>query len=236
MKSLIMNAGIGKRMGELTKNKPKCLIEIDKGQTILGRQLEFLAKNGIDDIIMTTGYLEDKIKNYVSINFPSLNIKYVYNPKYSSTNCIYSLYLTEGLIDEDVIFMTGDLVFDEKILKDLLNSDHTDLVIVNSRVKPPEKDFKSRIVGNTITEIGTEIYGESCFLTFPIYKLSKNSFSSWMSEIKSFVKKGETNIQAEKAIKKIYDKINLTPFFLDNEFISEVDTREELKEIRDYLK
>lgn len=236
MKALIINAGVGKRMGDLTKDKPKCLIEIANKQTILGRQLEMLANNNVNNIIMTTGYFEDKIRNYVTENFPNANINYIYNPKYTSTNCIYSVFLTREVIDDDILFITGDLVFDEKVIKKLLNTNYPNLVIVNNNVKPPKKDFKSRIEGDIVKEIGINVFGKNCFFSLPIYKISKDSFLLWTKEIEKLVKKGEIQAYAETVFNNISSQINLKPIYLNNEFCTEIDTTEELEIVRKYLK
>ena len=183
MKALIMNAGIGKRMKDLTRDKPKCLIEIADGQTILGRQLEMLATNNVNDIIMTTGYCEDKIKNYVKENFPRMKVDSVYNPKYDSTNCIYSVFLTKNLIDDDILFMAGDLVFEENVLRKILDYQGQNGVLINDKVKPPEKDFKARIKDGVVNEIGIDVFGQNCFFSLPIYKISKQDFLLWTQEM-----------------------------------------------------
>ncbi|MFX1588654.1 MAG: sugar phosphate nucleotidyltransferase, partial [Promethearchaeota archaeon] len=76
MKVIILNAGIGKRFGDLTKNKPKCLIKITKKETILDLQLKTLIECNFIDIVMLTGPFEDMIKNHVNENYPILNVQY----------------------------------------------------------------------------------------------------------------------------------------------------------------
>ena len=93
MKVIILNSGLGKRLADLTKDKPKCLINITQEETILGYQLTLLKKNNLLDVIITTGPFEDLIKEYIKNRFSEFNIKYIFNPKYNSTNYIYSLYL-----------------------------------------------------------------------------------------------------------------------------------------------
>lgn len=235
MKAVILNSGLGKRMGELSKDKPKCLIELSKGETILGRQLKILINNGVTDIIMTTGHFEDKIKNYIKKKFPELHVKYVHNPKYDSTNCIYSLFLTKEFIDDDVIFMTGDLVFDKNVFQRLLNSDEQNIVLVNKEVKPPKTEFKSRIEDNMVKEINVNIFGEKCFFSIPIYKVSKEAFLLWLLEVEKFVKKGKTNVFAEEAFNNISSRIKLKPLYFNNELCMEVDNNCDLEIARKRL-
>ena len=89
MKALILNSGLGSRMGALTSEHPKCMTEIDEKDTIISRQLRMLASAGIKDIVITTGYYDDVLVNYVKTLDLDLNITYVKNPVYNKTNYIY---------------------------------------------------------------------------------------------------------------------------------------------------
>ena len=64
MKALILNSGVGKRMGDITKEHPKCMTEITNDDTILSRQLKQLSENNIREVVMTTGPFEDVLKDY----------------------------------------------------------------------------------------------------------------------------------------------------------------------------
>ena len=103
MIALILNSGLGHRMGVLTSEHPKCMTEISSKDTILSRQLKLLAAAGIDEVIMTTGYFDDVLVNYCkSLELP-LKYTFVNNPLYSQTNYIYSIYCAREYIkDEDI--------------------------------------------------------------------------------------------------------------------------------------
>ena len=64
MKALILNSGMGKRMGVLTSEHPKCMTEVSFKDTILSRQLRLIAESGIEEVVMTTGYFDDVLVNY----------------------------------------------------------------------------------------------------------------------------------------------------------------------------
>ena len=93
MKALILNSGMGRRMGVLTSEHPKCMTEIYGTETILSRQLRMIAEAGITDVVMTTGYYEDVLIGYCdSLHLP-LNYRFIKNPLYDETNYIYSALL-----------------------------------------------------------------------------------------------------------------------------------------------
>ena len=110
MKAIILASGIGKRLRPLTNNMPKSLIKI-KDKTILEYQLDSLLKCKIEKVIITTGPFEEKIKEFLKTKYRNLDVTYVNNPKYETTNYIYSLWLTKDFIDDDVILFHGDLLF-----------------------------------------------------------------------------------------------------------------------------
>ncbi len=97
----------------LTEDKPKCLLEID-GKTMLEITLEAMRQNKIEDIVMVTGYMKDKI------NYP--NIKYYYNPKYLENNILASLFCAENEMNDGFISSYSDIIFGPEIVRKLLQS------------------------------------------------------------------------------------------------------------------
>ena len=124
MKALILNSGLGSRMGVLTSEHPKCMTEISARETILSRQLKMLADAGVTEVVMTTGAFDSVLVTYCnSLELP-LNITFVKNPVYDKTNYIYSIYCArEYLKDEDIILMHGDLVFENTVFDQVMASE-----------------------------------------------------------------------------------------------------------------
>jgi choline kinase len=113
MKAIIVAAGIGSRLGDLTKDLPKPLVDVN-GKSILERQIEIFKKFGIDEIFVVTGYKKDKIT--------FSNVKYIYNSEYQQTEQIGSLMKARKHISGDVIISFGDIIFEESILQQLLEN------------------------------------------------------------------------------------------------------------------
>ena len=235
MKALILNSGVGKRLNPLTNKTPKCLTKLN-GKTILGHEVENILHYGINDFIITVGPYEEKIKKFMAENFPEANMTYVKNPNYKSTNAIYSLWLTRHLIDDDILTMHGDMVFDRNLLGNLLNDKSTNCVLVNNKIDPPEKDFKGKIENGIVTKISVNLSVENNFFLAPIYKFSKDSFNIWLTEIDKFVKDGNVKVYGEEAFNKIYDKIKLHPVYFSDEFCMEIDDLNDLEIARRFFK
>src|SRR5580698_3260661 len=108
MKAVILAAGIASRLRPLTDNTPKCLLKVGD-KIILELTIDNIIANNIDDVIIVTGYLEEQIKNFVSVKYPHLNVAYIYNDIYSSTNNIYSLWLAkDSLLGDEMLLMDSD--------------------------------------------------------------------------------------------------------------------------------
>ncbi len=119
--AIILAAGKGTRLRPLTDDIPKCMVEID-GKPMLEWQLDLLTDAGIENIVVVTGYLEDKIR------YPQ--ITKVHNPEYSSTNMVYSLFCAEEYLQGDLIISYGDIIYSDEVLQKLMDSDE-DIVIAS---------------------------------------------------------------------------------------------------------
>lgn len=227
MKAFIFNSGTGSRMGELTLTRPKALIELTNGETILGRQIRLLKNAGIRDIIISTGPFEEQIFELTK-NYSQLTFRFVNNDIYKDTNNIYSLFLAEKYIDDDFIVMHGDLVFDSLLLDELINHNDVDVCLINTLAKQPEKDFKGRIIDGKLEEISVSIFDENCFALQPLYKFSKKTMMEWLMEIRSFVKSGQVTVYAETALNEILYRLDISFLDYKSHYIEEIDNKEDL--------
>ena len=131
MQAIILAAGMGKRLGELTKNNTKCMIEVN-GIKLIDRMLSQLADLKLTRVVIVVGYQADNLKQHISDRYKDkLNIEYVLNPIYDKTNNIYSLALAkQQLQEDDTILLESDLIFDFKMLKLLTENPYPNLALV----------------------------------------------------------------------------------------------------------
>ena len=124
MQSIILAAGLGSRLGELTKECTKCMVKIN-GITLIERMLRQLDRYGMDRIIIVTGYKGDILKDYVQnlrINTP---VVFVDNSDYRHTNNIYSLWLTREFLEEmDSLVLESDMIFEDRVIEKMLAVDN----------------------------------------------------------------------------------------------------------------
>ncbi len=234
MKALILNSGLGHRMGVLTSEHPKCMTEIAGKETILSRQLKLLERAGIREVVMTTGYFDKVLMDYCDSLGLSLHIEFVNNPVYDKTNYIYSIYCARDYLrDEDIVLMHGDLVFEESVLKDLIACDKS-CMKVSSTAPIPEKDFKAVIKDGYVQKVGIEFFDDvnECQA---LYKLNKEDWNVWLDSIEKFCDEKNTNVYAENALNVVTDKCHIFAYDVKDRLCAEIDTPEDLEMIKERL-
>lgn len=142
MKAIILAAGIASRLRPLTNNTPKCLLKVGD-KSILELTINNLISNGIKDVVVVTGYLKEMIEDFLLNKYPQVNFKFIFNEKYDTTNNIYSLWLSkEELLGHDMLLMDSDIVFDGRIIGQLLNSEYENCLAMRSDHELEDEEMK----------------------------------------------------------------------------------------------
>ena len=132
MNAIFIAAGEGLRLENVTKDLPKPLVDVN-GKSILERQISLLRKNNVNDIVVITGYKKEK--------FTFKNIEYVHNPNFREQEQTGSLMVARSKIAGDILIMFGDILFDEIILQQMLDSKGDIVIAVD---KNWEKSYEER--------------------------------------------------------------------------------------------
>ncbi|OGU83816.1 MAG: hypothetical protein A2W11_03410 [Ignavibacteria bacterium RBG_16_35_7] len=145
MKSVILAAGVSARLRPLTNDIPKCLLKIG-AKTILQRTLDNLLAYNLNNVIIVTGYLQEQIKNFINGFYPQLEINYIFNDKYDTTNNIYSLWMTKDFVaNDEMLLMDSDILFDKRILGLLLKSEYRNCLALRSDHQLSDEEIKVRL-------------------------------------------------------------------------------------------
>ena len=228
MKALILNSGLGHRMGVITKEHPKCMTEISSKNTILSRQLRQLVAFGIEEVVITTGYYDKVLVDYCHALHLPLKFTFVNNPVYDQTNYIYSIYCAkEYLKDDDIILMHGDLVFENLVMEAVIESP-VSCMAVSSTLPLPEKDFKAVIKDGRIDKVGIEFF-DNAMAAQPLYKILKNDWLVWLNNIERFCENDNRKCYAENAFNEVSEQCNIYPCDVKDMLCAEIDTPEDLK-------
>ena len=131
MQAVILAAGMGKRLKELTQNNTKCMVKVN-GVTLIDRMLHQIEQQHLSRIIIVVGYEGQKLIDYISTLGIQTPIIYINNPIYDKTNNIYSLALAKDwLCKDDTLLFESDLIFEDSVLETLVNDPRETLALVD---------------------------------------------------------------------------------------------------------
>jgi len=225
MKAIILNAGLGSRLHTITKEIPKCMIRIN-GKTILEHQVDRLRENGIETIIIVVGYLKEKI-----MELRRDNLIFVENPIYDKTNSSYSLWLAREYIrDNAFVYLNGDLLFHEGILKRLLSANSSNAIIVQRTRNGRRDSFKAVIRGNRIINMKKKETGFKVCIEVPgPVKLSGEGSDILFKALDANMKAGNQNEWVYTMLSQIATDIRLEGVFVKDLPWVEIDDLEDLR-------
>lgn len=176
MKAIILAAGKASRLGEITKDTPKSLLDIS-GKCSLGRMLENMRYSGIKDIYIVTGFQHGKICDYIQKEeFKNLYITTVYNKDWETTNNAYSLNLALELIDDDILVCNADVVCYKDLVRELMDFPQKNAMAIVRKKELNEEDMKVclNLDKITIAEVSKQIPLEEGFGEFTgIFKIGE---------------------------------------------------------------
>lgn len=236
MQAMILAAGMGKRLGKFTQNQAKCMVKVG-GMTLLERNVEAIKRAGINRLIMVVGYEAEKLIKYIQKNITGIEIEFVLNNDYASTNNIYSLYLAkEHLAKDDTILIESDIIFESHILADMINSQEKNLVAVAK--------YKHWMDGTvTLLNENNEIIDfiekkdfryndvDAYYKTVNIYKFSREfSVNLYIPFLEAYIKAYGKNKYYELVLKAIahLSSANLKAFNVEDTAWYEIDDAQDL--------
>ena len=154
MKAIILAAGTASRLRPLTLHTPKCLLKVGE-RTLLQRSMDALISNGFREFVIVTGYLHEKIEDFVRQTYgDSIHVCFIHNKDYETTNNIYSLWLARPEAEgQEVLLLDSDLLYDAQIVGRVLDDKHEN-VLTLIRHELGEEEMKVVMDENgVITEI-----------------------------------------------------------------------------------
>ena len=227
MIALLLNSGLGSRMGDETREHPKCLTQISAEHTIISWQVKLLERIGVTDAVVTTGHLADMLEDYLRSLDTPIRFHFVHNPRYRETNYIYSMYLArELLLGQDVLSLHGDLVMHPSVM-DKLCASPLSAVTVDTTLPLPEKDFKGRIRKSRLMEVGVNVFGDDAVELQPAYRFLAKDFTRWMQEIGRFIQEGNDRVYAENAFNAVWEEIPVYPLDVQGLLCAEIDNQQD---------
>ena len=156
MQAVILAAGKGTRLKAKTDTLPKAMIEIE-GKPLLEYSLDALIEYGLSDVIMVVGFRHETISRRFGNQYRGLNIQYVENDKYADSGSMYSLALVKDIIDDEVLLLESDLLYESRAISLLLDSNRPNSVLVAGLSGSGDEVYICANDKQEITELGKQI-------------------------------------------------------------------------------
>ncbi len=239
MQAVILAAGMGKRLGDLTRNNTKCMVEVNGVPLIkrLMHQLDNISSCKLDKIVIVTGYEGQKLREYVSTLDITTPVHYVDNPIYASTNNIYSLWLAKDyLLEDDTLLFESDLIFEDSVIELLLQNSYPSLALVSKYESWMDGTVVKLGKDGAIDKFipGTEFSYDECdsyYKTVNVYKFSREfSTSHYVPFLEAYSKALGNNEYYEQVLRVItlLDKPEIKALPLNGEAWYEIDDVQDL--------
>ncbi len=142
MKAIILSAGQGSRLGPLTADRPKCLIEFG-GRSLLDRQLDTLDANGVGEVVVVTGFRDDQVEAAIARRAGGPKVRTIYNPFYKVADNLGSLFIAKTELAGDCLVWNGDTLVSNALMARVLANRQPGICVTIDR-KPvyDEDDMK----------------------------------------------------------------------------------------------
>ena len=237
MQAIILAAGMGKRLGELTKDNTKCMVSVN-GVRLIDRMLGQLSALSLTRVVIVVGYEGEKLIRHIGNRYDGqLNIEFVHNPIYDKTNNIYSLWLAKRQMQEDdTLLLESDLIFDSSMLELIIRNPYPNLALVakyeiwmdGTMVRlSDDNDIVSFIPKKAFKYAEVEHYYKTC----NIYKFSREfSCSQYVPFLEAYSKAMGNNEYYEQVLRVLtaLDRSDLKALPITNEKWYEIDDVQDL--------
>lgn len=145
-KAIILSAGQGSRLGHLTDDRPKCLIDFN-GRTLLDRQLDVLQANGVEEAVVVTGFRDDQIEAALAARGErGPRVRTIYNPFYKVADNLGSLFVALSELTGDVLVWNGDTLVSEELMARVVGNDRQGICVSIDRKDGYDEDDMKVVV------------------------------------------------------------------------------------------
>jgi choline kinase len=198
MRAIILAAGESRRLGDLTRDIPKCCLEVGE-RSLLEHQVAALRAAGVVDVTVVSGHAEDVLRR---VGGPDLD--YLRNDVYRTTNSIYSLWLARDLAVGGFVLMNGDVLFDPRLLRRLLDDPREDVLTYDPTSVLEEEEMKIRLDGDRVAAMSKELStAESHGENVGLLKFGKDGSAALFAELETIIGEGTVGTWAPFAFDRL---------------------------------
>ncbi len=209
MKAVILAAGVGKRLWQLTQHRPKCLIEIG-GQTLLRRYLTMLASVGIRRVDMVVGYKQEMIRAAVAADSCGVRVNFLVNEAFHRGS-ISSLWVARTVFDDDLIVMDADVLFHREILRRLVESPYDNALLMDETVKQTGEECMVVVAGGRVIAL-TKTLPEQYDYTgegVGFLRVRHADTPHVVASLRAYIDKGSWHMEYEDALREYFRDVKV---------------------------
>jgi choline kinase len=239
MNVILLSAGVGKRLAPYTEIRPKCLMDV-QGITLLERHLVHCARNGADRITVVVGHLSEMIEAEIARVAPTLSpkveVRTVMNERYR-LGSIVSLQRGLEKVDDDVIFMDTDVLYDPRVLERLFGSKNESCLLIDATSKESGEEMmvganggRARAIARRVSPLGTfEVSGESV----GFFRVGRDHLRELRGAIEETIREKGENNEYEEALNRLFGSVSVGFERVDDLAWTEIDFAEDLRHARE---
>ncbi len=233
MKAVILAAGRGTRISRYLSGKPKSTVDIG-GEPLIHYTVRLLKKYGVNEIALVLGYQHNAIKEALQ----DMNVTFYYNPFFDVTNSIASAWFAKEFINDDMIFLNGDVFMEENLLKDVVNKPLGDEpVLFSDETRKEEADYKLYYENNKLKLYGKELKGNQITGEYiGVARFSKSFSAKFTEQLEKMISDQQHGLWWENVLYQLSSDINVMVYDIEKQFWAEVDYVEDYERILKYTK
>ena len=226
-RAVILAAGNGKRMGRLTVDRPKTMLDVD-GRALIDRELDALAACGVFDVTIVVGYQHERLRDHLGSR-----ARFIENARYKETNSLYSLWLARETLQDGAVVMNSDILASQPLMAKLIDAPVEDAVLVDTQSTLAEEEMKVKIWQGFAIDFSKELAPwDADAENVGILKFGPRGGRRLVEHLDSLIAAGEINAWAPRAFKAIAQEWPLRAIATDGLPWTEIDFPEDLERAR----
>lgn len=232
---MILAAGLGSRLKHITSDIPKALVPVGE-KPILAWQLEALKANGIEEVLIVTGYQAHRVHEYLTKNRPGIRVEFVHNAEFNTSNSSYSFWLASSkLSGHAYVHLNCDILFPPTLLQKLIASPHENLIVYRTDIPLGGQLEHVSIAGDRLTAMSITQREDSMGKAFGLAKFGAASVEKLRQLTHDCIMGGDKNQNYFGLIRRAIAELPYFGLDATGGFLLEVNTLNDLEAAENYL-
>ncbi len=240
MRAIILSAGQGKRLLPLTREIPKCLLEVCEGTSLLDYQLRTLAACGVGEASVWMGFGADRVEEHLAdAVYPGLRVHTRFNPLHASSDNLVTAWLARSDMDGDFLLMNGDTLFDAEVLRRLLAARPAPVTLaIHAKDRYDDDDMKVSLDGSRLSAVAKTLRPESIDAeSIGLMRFQGLGVTAFRNALDGAIREPEAlGLWYLSAVNGLADSLDIQALDIGRLWWAEVDNPRDLRTVRSALR